>query len=175
MRRFLEAPRLSVVAVAFLVPMLVVAGAAMGDPPAGASIDGIRCDRVESSVFHIHQHLAIYDRGKPVAIPSDVGRPVLGNCLYWLHTHIADGIIHIESPVIRPFHLGAFFNVWGEPLSATRIGPVKVSKGSLRAYVNGRQYAGDLRKIELTQQADIVLEAGPPYPKPSPFTGWKGQ
>jgi hypothetical protein len=175
MRRTLEAPRLSAVAVAFLVPMLVVAGAAMGDPPAGASIDGIRCDRAESANFHIHQHLAIYDRGKPVAIPNDVGRPVLGNCLYWLHTHTSDGIIHVESPVVRAFHLGDFFNVWGEPLSATRIGPLKVPKGKLRIYLDGRPYAGDPRTIELTQHADIVLEAGPPYPKPSPFSDWKGQ
>ena len=175
MRRLFEAPRLSAVTVAFLVPMLLVAGAALGDPPAGASIDGIRCDRVESSVFHIHQHLAIYDRGSPVAIPSDVGRPVLGNCLYWLHTHVADGIIHVESPVVRTFHLGDFFNVWGQPLSATRIGPVKVPKGKLRVYLDGRPYTGDPRKIELTEHLDIVLEAGPPYPKPSPFTDWKGQ
>jgi len=175
MRRFFEAPRLSAVAVALLVPVLVVAGAALGDPPTGAPIDGIRCDRVESSVFHIHQHLTIYDRGKPVVIPSDVGRPVLGNCLYWLHTHVADGIIHVESPVVRPFHLGDFFNVWGQPLSTTRIGPLKVPKRKLRIYVDGRPYAGDPRKIELTQQADIVLEAGSPYRKPSPFTDWKGQ
>ena len=66
-------------------------------PPAGQPVDGIRCDQMEGSVFHIHQHLALYDHGKPVAVPSDVGRPLVGGCLYWLHTHSPDGIIQYQG------------------------------------------------------------------------------
>ena len=29
----------------------------------------------------------------------------------WLHTHAADGIVHIESPVDRTYTLGNFFDV----------------------------------------------------------------
>jgi hypothetical protein len=31
-----------------------------------------------------------------------------GSCFMWLHTHAADGIVHIESPVTRTFTLVAF-------------------------------------------------------------------
>ncbi|MBC5799294.1 MAG: hypothetical protein GIX03_05365 [Candidatus Eremiobacteraeota bacterium] len=157
-------------------PALVAfAVAAQAEPPTGATVDGIRCDQAEGAVFHIHQHLTLLDHGKNVPIPDDVGRPLLGNCLYWIHTHTPDGIIHVESPLFRTFTLGNFFDVWGEPLSPTAAGPVHVRKGTLRVYVNGSPYHGDPRKIELSQHTDITLEAGPPYRKPRPFNAWQGQ
>lgn len=163
----------------FLVPIVVaialVPGAAGSDPATGRSVDGIRCERSESGVFHIHQHLSIYDHGKPIAIPSDVGRPLGAACLYWVHTHTPDGLIHIESPQFRSFRLGEFFDIWGQPLSATRVGPARITPGQLRAYVDGNLYQGSPRKIDLVAHSDIVLEAGPPYKKPAPFTDWQGQ
>jgi hypothetical protein len=148
---------------------------AAAEAPSGPPVDGIRCDQMESSVFHIHAHVAIFARGKPVAIPADVGRPVVGGCLYWLHTHTADGLVHVESPVFRTFTLGQLFDVWGQPLSATNVAGTKVSKGQLRVYVDGNVRKGDPRAIELAQHTDIVVEAGPPYHAPTPFADWNGQ
>jgi hypothetical protein len=147
---------------------------ARADVAAGAPVDGIPCQAMEGSIFHIHQHVAIFDRGKPVAIPDDVGRPVVGNCFYWIHTHTPDGVVHVEAPVFRTFLLGQFFDIWGQPLSATAVGPVRVAKGRLRVYVDGSLYTGNPRKIELNQHSDITLEAGPPYAVPTPFTNWQG-
>lgn len=166
----------------FFVPLAAVlvfaaAGAApiSAFAPTGQAVDGIRCDQMEGAVFHIHQHVAIFDRGKPVAIPDDVGRPVVGNCLYWLHTHTPDGIVHVESPVFRSFNLGNFFDVWGQPLRATNVAGAKGTKSALRVYVDGQRYTGDPRKIQLSEHADITLEMGQPYHKPDPFTNWQGQ
>jgi hypothetical protein len=75
---------------------------------------------------------------------------------------------------MRTFTLGKFFDIWGQPLSPTAVGPLHVRKGALHAFVGGHPYGGDLRKIELTLHADIVLEAGPPYSVPAPFTDWQG-
>ncbi len=160
--------------------MLPAALAAMAVParaqsPGAPPIDGIRCDRAEGAVFHIHQHLAIYQRGKSVTVPADVGQPVLAQCLYWLHTHTPDGIIHVESPSFRTFTLGNFFDVWGQPLSATAAGPARAAKGRIRVYVGGVPFKGDARKIELAQHTDITIEAGPPYRKPALFNDWRGQ
>src|SRR5580704_7538037 len=51
--------------------------AALADAAAAPAIDGIRCDTMEGAVFHIHQHLAIFDHGKLITIPSDLGRPLM--------------------------------------------------------------------------------------------------
>ena len=71
--------------------------------------------------MHIHQHVAILDHGRAVTIPEDVGRPLVSQCYYWIHTHTPDGIIHVESPNFRSFTLGNLFDIWGQPLSR-RIG-----------------------------------------------------
>ncbi len=151
-----------------------LAAASAGGPEPGAPIDGIRCEYAEGTVLHIHQHLALFERGEAVPIPSDVGRPILAGCLYWIHTHTPDGIIHVESPDFRTFTLGEFFDIWGQPLSATAAGPARARRGAIRVYLDGDLYQGDPRRIQLTQHADIVIEAGPPYFKPAPFTAWGG-
>jgi hypothetical protein len=159
---------------AALALALAAAASVRADMPTGQPIDGITCDRAEGAVFHIHQHLSILDRGKTVEIPSVVGRPIAGTCLYWVHTHGSDGTIHVESPKFRTFTLGNFFDIWGEPLSKKAVGPIQLGSKSLRAYVDGQRYFGDPRKIELAQHSDITLEVGPPFSKPAAFTDWGG-
>jgi hypothetical protein len=139
----------------------------------GKTIDGIPCQAQEGVVFHIHQHIAIYDRGKPIVIPAGVGI-VDGTCLYWLHTHTPDGIIHIEAPVYRSFTLGEFFDVWRESLTPTRVASARVPAGQVRVYVGGHLFDDDPRTVLLAFHSDIVIEAGPPYFKPKPFTAWRG-
>lgn len=151
------------------------ATAASAAVPAGTAIDGIRCDTMEGSVQHIHQHLAIRDHGKPLAIPADLGRPLAGQCLYWIHTHTPDGIIHIESPQYRAFTLGELFDVWGEPLSRTNVAGAKPKRGEkIVVWVDGHKYAGNPRTLELTNHLDVTIDVGPPYAVPRPFTDWNG-
>jgi len=157
------------------VAALTCAGAARAAVPAGQAVDGIRCDQMEGSVLHIHQHLAILDHGKPVRVPEDVGRPIVGQCLYWIHTHTPDGIVHIEAPAFHTFTLGNFFDIWGEPLTKTNVAGAKTKKNEqVVTWVDGTRYTADPRKLELTQHLDITIEVGPPYAKPAPFTAWNG-
>ena len=59
-----------------------------------------------------------------------------------------------------------FFTIWGQPLSRTQAASMKSDKGApLKFWVNGQPYTGDPRKIQLTAHADVVIEAGPPYPE----------
>ncbi len=146
----------------------------MADVPTGQPVDGIECQAMEGAVFHIHQHLAVFDHGKAVPVPADLGQDAASQCLYWVHTHTPDGIIHIESPKFRIFVLGNVFDIWDQPLNATAVATAHIRKGELRVYVNGKRYVGDPRKIELAQHTDITLEAGPPYAKPVKFTDWGG-
>ena len=146
------------------------------DVPTGQPVAGIHCDQMEGNVLHIHQHLAIFDHGKPVGIPEDVGRPLFGNCFYWLHTHTPDGIIHVESPTLRTYTLGEFFAVWGEPpLTRANVAGAKPKPGEkTQVWVDGYAYTGDPAKIELTSHENITIEVGPPFKKPVLFTAWNG-
>ena len=139
----------------------------------GQTISGISCDAQEGQRIHIHQHLTIIDRGKPVSVPQYIGIPTGKQCIYWVHTHTPDGIIHIEAPQDRSFTLGDFFEVWGQPLSRSQAATASAAKGqSLKVWVDGKPYTGDPRKIALAPHADIVIEVGPPFPTPPRFTNW---
>ena len=139
----------------------------------GRDVAGMSCDAQEGSRIHIHQHLVIFDHGKEVAIPATIGQPAGRRCIYWVHTHTPDGIIHIEAPKDRSFTLADFFAIWGQPLSRTQAATASAAKGeSLKVWVNGKPYTGDPRKINLAAHADIVIMAGPPFPKPPKFTNW---
>ena len=147
---------------------------------AGAATDAIQCLGSEQTLFHVHTRLAIFIDGKPRQIPAGIGivNPQTQNspqgtfvgagaCLYWLHTHADDGIIHIEAPVRRVFTLGDFFDIWGQPLSADRLGPVS---GPVVALYNGRVFRGDPATLPLGAQVQIQLEVGTPLVGPQPIT-----
>lgn len=139
----------------------------------GAPVNGISCDAQEGQRIHIHQHIVIFDHGKPVPIPENVGQPSGRRCIYWLHTHTPDGIIHIEAPKDRSFTLGDFFAVWGQPISKAQVASAKATpKNPLKVWVNGKVYKGDPAAIKLDAHTDIVIEAGPPFPTPPRFTTW---
>ncbi len=138
----------------------------------GRSVDGIRCQSSEQLLFHIHAHLTIFVNGSQRQVPAGIGIPgstaqnsargpvaVGGSCLYWLHTHAPDGIIHVESPVHRTYTLGDFFDEWGQPLGPSRLGPVQ---GRIIAIYNGKVYQGNPRDIPLNAHAQIQLEVGKP-------------
>jgi hypothetical protein len=131
----------------------------------GLPVNGIPCQSAEGAVEHIHSHLQLFDRGRAVAVPASIGIPPGAGCLYWVHTHAADGIIHIEAPVQRQFTLGDFFDIWGDTLSRTQASSVRAPRGStLRVTVNGKRWTGNPRAIPLRDRQEIVIESGPPYP-----------
>jgi hypothetical protein len=85
----------------------------------------------------------------------------------WLHTHSADGIIHIESPVKRVYTLGNLFDIWGEPLDRDHLGS---AQGPVTALFNGRLFTGQPRQIPLLAHAQIQLEVGRPLVAPEQMT-----
>jgi hypothetical protein len=151
--------------------------AAAGSLAPGQSVDGIGCKPLEQLAFHIHAHLTVFVDGAARQIPYGIGiaAPIRaedtaqgpfatsGACFSWLHTHAADGIVHIESPVERSYTLGSFFDVWGQPL-----GPAMVASalGHVTAFVDGRPYEGNPRNIPLFAHAQIQLDVGRPLVAP---------
>lgn len=141
---------------------------AAGDSSAGgqgAPVDGIACDTT-TPVQHIHVHLTLIANGQQRAIPIavGVGNPfiiqnfvVAAGCYYWLHTHDATGIVHIEAPVTTTFNLGQFFDIWGQPLSSDNVAGFT---GTVTAYVDSTLYTGDLAAIDFQEHRQITLIVG---------------
>jgi hypothetical protein len=160
---------LAAVAVVVLAVVAFTGGRTTAQPvrgmATGATVDGIKCQTSEQVAYHVHAHLAIYASGDPQAVPAGIGIPG-GKCLYWLHTHDATGVIHVESPAQRTYTLGQFFDIWGQPLSTTQVGR---ATGNVTVFLNGKRFSGDPRSIKLTPHALIQLDVGKVVP-PQPFT-----
>src|SRR5919204_2866518 len=164
---------------------------AAGQP--GAPIDGISCQS-EMLNYHIHAHLTLYKDGKPVPLPAQVGIPysqaISGQhyCLYWLHTHDASGVIHIESPTARLYTLGQFFDIWhytslwdaqggiagqaGLVVDASFVTALKAAKpGEIHIFVDGKPVSADYRSITLTKHKLVTVEIGTPLKPPTTHYG----
>ncbi|MEA2684428.1 MAG: hypothetical protein QOK05_2756 [Chloroflexota bacterium] len=136
----------------------------------GQSVDGVRCNSKEQLVSHDHAHLYILSDGVQQPVSARVGIPgaAAANCFYWLHTHDRTGIIHMESPsATRTYTLGEFFDIWGQPLSPTRVARLQVPGGKLAAFVDGERYSGDIRQISLHAHTEVVIEIGREVPPPT--------
>ena len=161
----------------------VPAGPALASTATGATgqpVDGISCQTSEQTVFHIHAHLTIFVNGAARQVPAGIGIPgaqatqspqgpfiETGTCFYWLHTHAADGIIHVESPIQRTYTLGNFFDIWGQPLGPDQVGP---AQGHVTAIYNGQVWQGNPRDIPLNAQVQIQLQVGTPLVTPEQIT-----
>lgn len=131
----------------------------------------------QGTLLHIHQHLDLCVAGKQITIPADIGiaETASGGCSPRSHTHDTSGIIHVESPTLRPFTLGEFFDVWGVRFTSDCIGGDCNRGGAqLRVYVNGDLATRDLAAIRLTSHEEIAVTYGTraqlPSPIPSSYT-----
>jgi hypothetical protein len=154
------------------VPALAGTAAAV----TGKTVDGISCETSEQTVFHIHTHLTVFVNGQQRQVPAAIGIPggvaqqsatgpfiASGTCFYFLHTHAADGIIHIESPAQRTYTLGEFFDEWGQPLGPDQAG---TAKGKVTVIVNGKVFKGNPRNAPLGSHENLQLEVGTPLVAP---------
>jgi len=151
-----------------------------GDTPNGGhgqTIDGIEGSSHEMLQVHVHAHLSLFYKGQQIAIPYGIGivRPFrvnngfvgMASGIYWLHTHDATGIVHVESPDNRTYTLGQFFDIWGQPLDAKNVAGLT---GTVRAFVDGKPYTGNPRGIVLSAHTQITLEVGAPFVTPPVYT-----
>jgi hypothetical protein len=137
---------------------------------------GLPALSAEGTALHIHQHLDLYVNGTKQAVPSQIGIATSPQVVFSpLHTHDTRGIIHVESPTVRSFTLGEFFDVWGVRFTPTCIGGYCAQGDrTLRVYVDGQLATGDPTALELFAHEEIVVtygtEAELPDPIPSSYT-----
>jgi hypothetical protein len=161
------------------IPAPIIELAPVDTAATGPPVDGLLCQHTQQTRFRYHTHLAVFVDGQARSIPAGIGiapprsqtaapEPYIngGSCIYWLHTHTGDGIIYIESPTVRSYTMGKFFDIWRQPLSTTQVGP---ARGKVVAYVDGQRFTGDPSTIPLGSRTVVQLDVGIDVP-PQPYT-----
>jgi hypothetical protein len=143
-------------------------------PTPGKTIQGIGCNYNMYDTYHVHAHLTVLDAGRPVTVPAYIGDNLDHDCFYWLHTHNATGIIHIEAPHAITPTLGAFLAVSQYTIQSSIVPKLKAGQHE-KIWVNLKPYHGSLNSIKLGAHTDITVEVGPPFRPPQPFNFAKYQ
>lgn len=155
-------------------------------PPWALPTDSIR--RIEAAGLtlgrmgmadHYHVHLDILIDGQSVPSLANIGIDPTTGQMSAVHTHSADGIIHIEAGTKdQPFTLGQLFTEWNVRLTADRIGSLPADNtNTLTAYVNGRKVDGNPAMIRLAPHQELAIVYGPRNAKvevPGKYTFDKG-
>ena len=86
-------------------------------PPPSASqppiSSEIKCDLGgHDAAYHIHALVGVRVDGQLYAPPANIG--IGTDCLYWVHTHATDAIVHIEAPAEVHPTLGDFLDIWAK-------------------------------------------------------------
>jgi hypothetical protein len=163
-------------AVAGVVLAIVLAGggtskrpSAAGEAPFGLHYGGLEQRRLAAGVptmaeadpaVHIHPRLFVYARGRPIVLPTNIGidptKP--STQMAAVHTHDSSGVIHVEGA--RDATLGQFFQIWGVPFSARRLGPYRTAgRVRVRMWVDGRPSRA-LGALKLRDGQRIVVSYG---------------
>jgi hypothetical protein len=143
-------------------------------------VDGVYCDSLEQLSYHIHAHISIYINGTNVPLVANTGIAPIGvtssssvTCYYWLHTHDASGVIHIESPTTKLYTLNQFFDIWEKFSSTSSTFPTQLSSSvGWVIYVNGKQVNTDFNHLQLHAHDLITIAYNSPGIKPDTTYSW---
>lgn len=173
----LSAPDTVEIKIAKMIGDSVFADGNTTDGGQGETVHGLQCGAMAGETYHIHIQLSLYVNGVQLAIPKAIGvkKPLSingfvynadkdnGGCYYWVHTHDASGIIHVEPPMEVQVTLGQLFDLWGMPLSSTGAAGYH---GTVTTFLDGKKYDGDPRAIVFQRHQQIALEVGTPIVTP---------
>lgn len=92
-----------------------------------------------------------------MVIPGNIGIDFQNGFTAPVHTHLRDGLVWVESPVVRPFTLGQFFTMWGVLLDGAK------------GYVNGTLAPAPSAIVLVDRQELAIVFGTPPAAIPSAF------
>lgn len=126
------------------------------------AIDGIKCDLGgHDDSYHIHVAMGLVADDAIVPPPANIG--IRDDCMFWVHTHDDDGIIHIEAPADVEVNLGNFMDIWAstdpaDPLQAAFLAGLE-KPGNVT--VNDVVVTGEWDAITF-HDGDVILIGTPP-------------
>lgn len=113
-------------------------------------VGGLQC---HSGGRRFAVHLELFAYRQVAIVPARIG--VARGCSYPVRTTAPTGVLEVATTSRRT--LGDLFAIWGRRLSPAGF---LTFRGRVSAFVGGRRFTGDPRKIVLTPHAEIVLELG---------------
>lgn len=147
-------------ALAVGVTLLVVLGSQGGGSSSGGALSGLQeteapwkpeykflAERVKAAnipppgreTYHVHARMEVYVDGKKVTVPENIGLSTTPRVMSALHTHDAEGIIHIEADAPREVKLSEFFTIWGVKFSKDQIGAYRsTADKTVQVFANGK-------------------------------------
>jgi hypothetical protein len=120
-------------------------------------------------------HVELFAANRVVIVPAGIGtrppterlsgRIVAARCYGDLVTLEPTGLVLLRRG--KRLLMSDLFRAWGEPLSATRLGPFPAASGTrVRVFIDGRRWRDSPAAVPLRSHAVIVLEVGhyvPPH------------
>jgi hypothetical protein len=134
--------------------------------PTYPPVDGVYCDQLEQTVYHIHVHLTIWLNGSQVTVPAQVGIAPDTSCYYWLHTHDTTGVVHIEAKTAALLNLQQFLDIWRKGFSTLGYQNQLVSSTGWTVWVGGKQITGGFSKVVFQPHMAITIAYNSPNVKP---------
>lgn len=130
----------------------------------GSPVAGLECAATQPNDFHVHTHLSIFLNGEQLAVPAGLGNasPSGTDCLYPLHTHSRNGLLHTHALTSTAFTLGQLFQLWGQPLSSTDVAGLTGMPVRVFLVDNGvvTENTGDWSAIQLNSRRTITIQVG---------------
>ena len=116
----------------------------------------IGCDRGgHDGAYHIHSLVGVKVDGSLYAPPANIG---ITTCMSWVHTHKADGIVHVEAPATVNPTLGDFLDIWGRTYPDDQL--LVQARDAIAAgevTVDDKPYTGDATTLVLADKMRIFL------------------
>jgi hypothetical protein len=134
--------------------------------PAYPPVDGVYCDQLEQTAYHIHVHLTIWLNGSQVTVPAQTGIAPDTSCYYWLHTHDTTGVVHIEAKTAALLNLQQFLDIWRKEFSTLGYQNQLVSSTGWTVWVDGKQISGGFSKVAFQPHMVITIAYNSPNVKP---------
>jgi hypothetical protein len=154
---------------------------------------GLTPDTKEYVDYHEHAHLDVFVDGLRVTIPGGIGIetsdpaviqfspenfagiPEEGCaqiCISPMHTHDADGVIHLEAKTEAKFTLGQFFKELAVRLDAACVDRYCAPDTEVVVYLDGQKQSGNPADVVLRGNQEIAIVIGtPPTTIPDSFSG----
>ena len=126
-------------------------------PPSAGGGTEIGCDAGgHDAAYHIHSLVVVRQNGQVLAPPANIG--ISTTCMYWVHTHTADGIVHVEAPATVHPTLGDFLTIWEATYPDDQL--LVAARGAVGAgevTVDDQPYDGNALDLAFVDQMRIVL------------------